>query len=143
MLSACDPLIQFTVSSNTRVLPSRELFALVGLGLLMLLNVLQPALLPEMENPFMSPTDCPGYIVVLFVGCVQLNDCVSGSVVACTPPCDVEARTSVSSLATSGSMREVCPLRAPSAIRSIVPPEYWKRPFSDEGLMIVRVSIRV
>jgi hypothetical protein len=55
----------------------------------------------------------------------------------------VDARTSASSFATIGSMRATCPLRAASAIRSTVPPEYWNSPFSELGLMIVRVSVRV
>src|SRR5262245_32967489 len=71
MLSACDPLIQFTVSSTTRVPPSRELFALAGLGSLTPLTPCQPVagLVPtDSEYPFMSPVDCPEYIDVLRSG---------------------------------------------------------------------------
>ena len=45
-LRLCLPLIQFSVSSNTRVLPSRELLVEVEYGLAMLLNALMPRAYP-------------------------------------------------------------------------------------------------
>src|SRR5512140_2578890 len=59
MLSEWRPLTQLRVSSNTVVLPSRELLAVFGYGFAMLLNPLHP-----MAYPFMPPNPVPAYISV-------------------------------------------------------------------------------
>src|SRR5450759_754724 len=109
----CFPLSQLTVSSTTRVLPSRELLVDVG------------------------------YFVVPAVGNCHDNCCVSGSVVAVSVPCAIDARSAASVFAISGLIVDVYPLLAASAIRLIVPPEYWNIPCSESGLMTVGVSVRV
>src|SRR5579872_7179266 len=86
-----------------------------------------------------------GYVVLLLVGCCQVNDCVSGSVVAFTTPVvAVDLRTSPSSRATVGSSFEIWPFFAASAIRSTLgPPAYWNMPCCDSRLMMVFVWVRV
>ncbi len=81
--------------------------------------------------------------MVLSVGWAHAKVCVSGSIVVVTVPLPVVERTSASSLATTGSMVDVWPFFAASAIRSTVPPAYWNFPCSESGLMIVRLAVFV
>src|SRR4051794_25762906 len=86
-----------------------------------------------------------GKVVLLVVGCCHTKDWVRGSVVLLTTPARVvDLRTSPIIFATNGSIFASWPFLAARAIRSTFgPPEYWKMPCSEFGLMIVLVWVFV